>query len=159
MIVDRDVFTPYHYTSENCARFYKKYAPKGASVLDVGTGTGILAIKAKQYGAGRVLAVDVDEKAVECAKKNIVGTDIEVKENYLNWGIDEKFDVTLANLYTNAASEFLQFAARTMEDDGILILSWFSGLSYFLIEEWFDIVDETEGLEYNTYVLKKKEGS
>lgn len=156
MVTDSKVFTPYHYTSTNCMTFYKKYAKKGCSVLDVGTGTGILAIKAKEYGAGRVLAVDVDENAVECAKKNTDSTDIEVRQNYLNFGIAEKFDVTLANLYTDSAIEYLQYASNTMKSNGILILTWNSNVSYFLIEEWFDVVEATEGLAYNTYVLKAK---
>lgn len=156
MFVAREVFTPYHYTSENCMKFYKKYAAKGCSVLDVGTGTGILAMKAKEYGAGRVLAVDIQPEAVECAKKNTEGMDIEVRENYLNWGIDEKFDVTIANLYADPAVEFLQYAHNTMTEDGILILTWYSKSSYFLIEDWFDIIDQTDWLEYDTYVLKAK---
>ena len=153
----KGVFTPFHYTSENCMRFFKKYAKKGCSVLDVGTGTGILAIKAREYGAGRILAVDNQKEAVECAKQNVEGTDIEIRENYLNWGIDERFDVIIANLYANPAIEFLQYAHNTMTDDGILILTWYSKVSYFLIEDWFDIIDQTEGLDYDTYVLKRKE--
>lgn len=154
MIHDPRVFIPYHYTSENCMKFYKKYAKKNYSVLDVGTGTGILAMKAKQYGADRVLAVDIQDEAVENARQNCENLGIEVRKNYLNWDIDERFDVTIANLYANPASEFLQYANHTMKEDGILILTWYSGLSYFLIEEWFDIIDQTEDLEYNTYVLR-----
>ena len=159
-VVERDgVFKPNHYTSANCMTFYKRYAKKGCSVLDVGTGTGILAIKAKKYGAGRVLAVDIQPEAVECAKENCKSLDIEVRENYLNWDIDEQFDVTIANLYSNPAFEFLQYADRTMKDDGILILTWHSEISWFYIEDWFDIIEGTEGLEYNTYVLQKKGGT
>lgn len=156
MVVKDGVFKPNHYTSVNCMKFYKKYAKKGCSVLDVGTGTGILAIKAKEYGAGRVLAVDVQPEAVECAKENCKGMDIEVRKNYLNWDIDERFDVTVANLYTNPAAEFLQYAQKTMTDDGILILTWHSALSWLYIEDWFDIIDQTDWLEYDTYVLKAK---
>ena len=83
--------------------------------------------------------------------------EVEVRQAYLNFGIDEKFDVTLANLYETPAMEFLQYAHNTMTDDGILILTWFSGASYFFIEEWFDIIDQTEGLAYDTYVLKQKQ--
>lgn len=153
-----ETFTPYHYTSANAMKFYRKYAHKGCSVLDVGTGTGVLAIKAAQGGAGRVLAVDILPCAVEDARANVAeaGVDVEVRENYLNWHINERFDITIANLYTNPAIEFLQYAADTMTDEGILILTWNSNISYFLIEEWFDVVECTDGLDYNTYVLKRK---
>lgn len=156
MKTEINVFTPYHYSSVNCMRFYRMYAEKGCSVLDVGTGTGVLALKAKDCGAGRVLAVDSQPEAVELAKENTAGTDIEVRLNYLNWNINEKFDITIANLYANPAMEFLQYAEDTMTEDGILILTWYSGFSPFYIEEWFDIIDGTVDLEYNTYVLKRK---
>lgn len=158
MILKNNVFTPYHYSSENCMNFVKKYMKKGDSVLDIGTGTGILAIKCKERGAGRVLATDIQPEAVENAKENAkyYGVDIEVKQNYLNWDINEKFDLTIANLYANPAIEFLQYAANTMTEDGILILTWYSKISYFHIEEYFEIIDQTEGFEYNTYVLKQK---
>ena len=150
------VFPPFHYTADNCAMYLKKYLKPGASVFDVGTGTGLLALKAREYGAGRILATDLDPAAVECAAENCKGHDIEVKQNYLNFDINEKFDITVANLYATPAAEFLQYAAYTMTEDGILILTWYSKASWLMIEEWFDIIESTEGLEYNTYVLKAK---
>ena len=150
------VFEPYHYTATACAEMLKKYLRPGMSVYDVGTGTGILALKAKKYGAGRVLASDIDPEAVDCAKINCEGTDIEVIEADLNHGIQERFDITIANLYTNPAVQFLQYAADTMNPDGILIITWNSDVSWLLIEEWFDIIEHTSGKLYNVYVLKAK---
>ena len=156
LFVTQNVFLPYHYTADNCAMYLKKYLTGGCSVLDVGTGTGILALKAKEYGAGRVLATDIQEEAIECAKVNCADTDIELRVADLNHGIEEQFDITIANLYLNPAMEFLQFASDTMKENGILILTWCSKLSWLMIEEWFNIIEHTEGLEYNTYVLKRK---
>lgn len=156
MITKQDVFTPYHYTSVNCMKLYKKYAGTGCSVLDIGTGTGILAIKAREYGAGRILATDIDPKAVECAKLNCEGLYIEVAQKYLNWDINEKFDIILANLYRNPAVEILPYAHNSMYTDSILILTWPNDLSYFMIEEHFNIIDSIEGPEYTVYALKTK---
>lgn len=157
MVIDPKVFTPHHYTSENCMLLYKQYATEGCSVLDVGTGTGILAMKAKEYGAGRVLAVDIQDEAVANAKANCEPLGIEVRKGYLNWDIDEKFDVTLANLYETPSVEFLQYAQNTMKDDGILILTWYNELSYFIVEERFKILDKIKGKKHDVYVLKAKE--
>lgn len=150
------VFSPWHYTSDNCAEYLRKYIKPNASVLDVGTGSGILALKAREYGAGRILAVDIQPEAVELAKENCADKNIEVRENYLNWNIREKFDITIANLYANAANEFLQYAADTMAANGILIITFHKATARLLIEEYFKIQECTSGLEYNTYVLKTK---
>lgn len=154
-----ETFTPYHYTSANCMTLFRKYAKPGCSVLDVGTGSGVLAIKAKEAGAGRVLAVDVLESAIEDAKFNAeqAGVDVDVRWGYLNWEIGEKFDITIANLYPQQAEDFLQYAGNTMTDDGILILTWNKKVSYFFIEEYFDIVDCIGGEEnFPSYVLRRK---
>ena len=150
------VFEPYHYTATNCATYLKKYISPGCSVLDIGTGTGILALKAREYGAGRILATDIQPEAVECARINCEGKDIEVRQADLNHDIEERFDITVANLYANPAIEFLQYAADTMNPDGILILTWYSEASWLLIEEYFDIIEHTDGHLFNTYVLKAK---
>ena len=154
MKLDPAVFTPWHYTSENCAMFLKKYLKNNASVLDVGTGSGILALMARKYGAGRILAVDVQQESVDLASENCAGKDIEVRKDYLNWNVHEKFDITIANLYQNAAAEFLQYAKNTMADDGILILTWPAETSSLMIEEFYDIIERTTGQPFNTFVLK-----
>lgn len=78
-------------------------ANPGASVLDVGTGTGVLAIAAKRLGAGRVVAIDNDPTSVELARENaelngvaeiaISGDPVE--------RIEGTFDLVLANIVAN----------------------------------------------------------
>ena len=154
-----NVFLLGHYTTANADSYLMKYIKEGDSVLDVGTGTGVLSILAKKYGADRVLAVDVSEDAVECAKENAkdYNYDIEVRKNYLNFDIDEKFDIIVANLDANPAMEFLQYAKRSMKDDGVLILTWWSKWdgNDIPLKLDFTILEHTEGFEYNCYVLKK----
>lgn len=152
-----EVFDPWHYTTENCAVFLKKYLTAGQSVLDIGTGSGILAIKAREYGAGKITAVDIKPKAVALASENCRDLDIEVKEGYLNWNTDGKYDITIANLDPAPAAEFIQFAANTMSENGILILTWDEHLSFLILEQYFDILERTTGLPFNTFVLKTKQ--
>lgn len=71
---------------------------RGRSVLDVGTGSGILAIKAAGTAA-RVVAVDIDPEALEFARNEAskAGVDVEFRESDLFSGVPERFDVILFN--------------------------------------------------------------
>jgi ribosomal protein L11 methyltransferase len=63
--------TGLHPTTQLCLRLLERYARPGLSVLDLGTGSGILAIAAAKLGAGPVLALDNDPVAVAVAAENI----------------------------------------------------------------------------------------
>lgn len=75
---------------------------KNKSVLDVGTGSGIQAINAVKQGALKVIGIDINPYAVECAKINSELNEIDSKKLFFKTGdlfknIDEKFDVILFN--------------------------------------------------------------
>ncbi len=74
----------------------------GKSVLDLGTGSGFLAIYAAKHGATRCTAVDIQTEAVENARENVANFDlsgvIEVFESDLFDKVTRKYDVILANL-------------------------------------------------------------
>jgi release factor glutamine methyltransferase len=73
---------------------------KGKKVLDMGTGSGILAITARTIGAIRVLGVDKNKNAVKLAKSNakkIGFEDIEFKYSDLFFAVNEKFDLIIFN--------------------------------------------------------------
>ena len=75
----------------------------GDSVLDVGTGSGVIAVFACYRGAGRVLALDVNPAAIRSAKRNArehgFGNVMEVRRSNLFDKVgDERFDVIAANL-------------------------------------------------------------
>lgn len=80
----------------------------GRRVLDIGTGTGVLAIMASRYGAGRVLAIDNNEWAAENARENIAmnGTEeVEVRLCELSDVEEREFDIILANIHRNIIIE------------------------------------------------------
>lgn len=60
-----------HETTFMCMELLQRHLTVGIDVMDVGTGSGILAIAAAKLGAGRVLAVDIDPDAVRVATENI----------------------------------------------------------------------------------------
>ncbi len=91
--------TGLHATTQLCLKMLSEYVSEGDRVLDVGTGSGILAIASKKLGAGEVVAIDVSEEAVqECiqnAKRN--GVELECMRATAA-DISSKFDVVVANL-------------------------------------------------------------
>ncbi len=88
-------------------------ANAGASVLDVGTGTGVLAFAAKKLGASRVVGLDNDTLSVqlakECAEENGI-TDVELSTKTLH-GVDGQFDLVLANILANTLIELAPLIA------------------------------------------------
>ncbi|MBQ1690267.1 MAG: 50S ribosomal protein L11 methyltransferase [Firmicutes bacterium] len=91
-----------HETTSLCLKALEKYLKSGMSVLDVGTGSGILAIAAKLLGAGDIKAVDIDPEAVrsalENAETNCMAGDIDISYGDLTKGVDFKADIVVANL-------------------------------------------------------------
>lgn len=99
------VFSPsLHFTSRVFARFLSRpgVVPQGGSVLDLGTGSGLLAIVAARSGAGRVIAIDINPAAVRCAGSNIALYDlqsvVEVREgDGFSPVQDDRFDLVICN--------------------------------------------------------------
>ena len=91
-----------HHTTNMCMERLEKVLPAGATVFDVGTGSGILAIAAALLGAKEVKAVDIDGVAVRVARENVadnhLSDKIDVKEGDLLHGTEGKADVIIANI-------------------------------------------------------------
>ena len=77
----------------------------GESMIDVGTGSGVLSIAAKQLGAGEVWAYDIDDVAVKSADKNIelnpIAKDVHTGVTSLLDGIHTQVDLVVANILSN----------------------------------------------------------
>ncbi len=99
----------------------------GASVLDYGCGSGILAIAAAKLGAGRVVGVDIDTRAVATAKDNAQRNGVRVGFFAADTPLDEaqhaRFDVCVANILANPLKVLAPLLARATRPGGVLVLS------------------------------------
>ena len=90
-----------HETTSMCVGMIEKYYA-GGSLLDVGTGSGILAIAAARLGAKDIVAVDIDPDAVRVARENVehngLGGVIDVRKGDLLQGLSRTFDFAVANI-------------------------------------------------------------
>ena len=90
-----------HETTAMCVGLIEKYY-QGGSLLDVGTGSGILAIAAARLGAKDIVAVDIDPDAVRVAKENVEHNGlahlIDVRKGDLLQGLSQRFDFAAANI-------------------------------------------------------------
>ena len=99
---------------------------KGKNVLDHGTGTGVLAIFAKRLGAAQVVAVDIDDKAVENARENAAlnGVELEVQHTSDFSFQHSAFSLILANIHRNILLAHMPEYASSLCAGGEL---WISG--------------------------------
>ena len=113
-----------HQTTQLCMMAIEKYMQKGAKVADIGTGSGILAICAKKFGASYVYGCDNDETVIDVAKENALKNDVECKFE-LNTAdkLSEKFDFVLANILHNVLAQIMGDLKNIMNDNAILVLS------------------------------------
>ena len=120
--------TGQHPTTAMCLRALEDQVRTGASVLDLGCGSGILAIAAVKLGARRVLALDVDPNAVRAARENAaanaVADVIEVREGTLE-AEGRPFDVIVANISGLTLERLAVPLARSLAPGGSLITSGF----------------------------------
>ncbi|MGQ0561950.1 MAG: 50S ribosomal protein L11 methyltransferase [Gemmatimonadota bacterium] len=120
-----------HGTTRGALRFLEQVVTPGARVLDVGTGSAILAIGAALLGAYQVIAVDNDADAILNARDNVtrnrVGSVVRLEERsvdeaYLNDAGADAFDVIVANVLSGVLQPLLPACARALRSGGHVIL-------------------------------------
>ena len=116
-----------HQTTKLVLRLLEKYVKKGMNVLDVGSGTGILAIAAVKLGAEKAVAIDFDETCFDNCKENClvngVVNSVEVRTGEIKDLEKNNFDLILANIHKNVLIEIADEIKSRIKRNGIVILS------------------------------------
>jgi ribosomal protein L11 methyltransferase len=120
--------TGQHATTRLCLVALERFLRPGATVLDLGTGSGILAMAAAKLGASSVLALDINPATVEVARSNVEANGlahlVAVEESTLprNQGVGEgSFDLVVANIIADVIEELARPLRRSLKANGVLI--------------------------------------
>ena len=116
-----------HQTTKLILGLLEKYVIRGMKVLDVGSGTGILAIASIKLGAVKAVAVDFDEICLDNCKENCILNGVEDSVEVLTGEIDNvnetDFDLILANIQKNVLLEIAEKLKTKLNQNGKIILS------------------------------------
>lgn len=143
-----------HPTTSLCLKLMEENIKEGDSVIDVGTGSGILMIAADRLGASEIYGTDIDELAVESAKENLelnkIGEDKAkvYKGDLISVVEDKKFDVVVANILADVLLILLHDISKVVKENGKII---FSGI----IEDKCELLKrEVEALGFTVEEIK-----
>ena len=134
-----------------CLEALEKLVTPDITVLDIGSGSGILSIAAILLGAKDVVGVDIDPVAVKVAKENAALNGVEEKAKYILGNLDEEitdtYDIVVANIVADAIIALSDSAKKRMKKNG-----------YFLCSGIIDIrADEVEAaLKQRGYKIVEK---
>lgn len=127
--------TGMHDTTQLCIRQIRKFLTPETTLLDVGSGSGILAILALMYGAKKAVGTDLDPCAVEAVRQNMESNGIREEDFTMMIGniITEKeiqdkagylcYDIVVANILANVLVELTPVIVNQMKPGGIYITS------------------------------------
>ena len=121
--------TGHHPTTRMCLEWLEEMVQDGSNLLDVGTGSGILAIAALKSGAGRAVCLDIDQNAVEAAAQNLEGAGVAATASVHAGGLPHpeapvgEWDIVTANISAKVLCELAADLLACLKDDGLLIAS------------------------------------
>jgi ribosomal protein L11 methyltransferase len=132
-----------HETTRLCAALVEKHLKEGEKVLDVGTGSGILAILASKLGASSVDAYDIDPVAVRVANENIKDsglTNVTCEVSDLLRDVDRAYpyDLITANIVADIIIRMSPDVGALMHEGTVLLVSG------IILERSGDVVEALE---------------
>ena len=165
--IDSDISfgTGSHETTRTCAELLKVYSESmdldNVTVLDIGTGTGILLLVAAQLGIKHLVGIDIEEYAANQAKINCENNNVHAE--IICGDLDRDFKGTaqliLANLTVDPLKILLPQIGKKLEDNGILIISGIIDDRYDeilpYITKYWHIIEERVAGPWHTFALEK----
>jgi ribosomal protein L11 methyltransferase len=117
-----------HPTTMLCLQLIEKYLTPGQSLLDVGTGSGILMVAAAKLGAVHAAGIDIDDVSVSIARNNLESNRIdsaryEVSVGDLSTVSDCQFDLVVANILSKVILDLLDEIRLVLKPSGMFICS------------------------------------
>lgn len=142
-----------HETTRLCMEYLEELVEKDDQILDVGCGSGILAITAIKLGAKKAVGSDIDPVAVKVAKENAelngVVSNTEWVCSDLTAGVSGKFNIVCANIVADIILQLLKILPNFLQENGHCILSGIIDIRSeevrkALIENGYKIVSQKE---------------
>lgn len=152
-----------HATTQLCSRLLASAAKKGQSVIDVGTGTAILAMIGHYQGASPVVGIDIDPEALRVARENLKLnniSEIEIRDGLLG-DVREKFDIVVANIIDGVLLKLKSELLRVLKPSGTMILGGVllerepDFIEPFLQDSSLQLVNRVVQDEWVSYELKR----
>ncbi|MCQ2473694.1 MAG: 50S ribosomal protein L11 methyltransferase [Saccharofermentans sp.] len=152
-----------HETTSMCAEILDRVIKPDTSVLDLGTGSGILAIIASKLGAKSVDAVDIDSMAVRVAEENTAinsCSNIDCYTGELKSVKNAPYDLIVANIIADVIAEIACDIPADLADDGIFVCSGIIAnkkdrVIEALKKAGMEIIAEQSKNDWMAYVAKK----
>ena len=153
-----------HATTSLCLEILEKSVTQDTTVLDIGTGSGILAIAADLLGAQSAIGVDIDAQSVKTAIANAEINGVSEKTEFLVGDLADKisgrYDIVCANIVADVVIRLFDNVADFMKEDGILIVSGIidmraAEVEKSAVEHGFKISKSLMREEWHAYVLIK----
>lgn len=153
-----------HATTSLCLEILQNHITNESTVLDIGCGSGILAIAGLLLGANTAIGVDIDAQSVKTAKENASINNVENKVQFVVGDLAEKisgkYTVVCANIVADVIIRLFENVKDFMTEDGILIISGIIDIRKDDVlaaakQKGFEIVSEHFKDNWCAYVLKK----
>jgi ribosomal protein L11 methyltransferase len=118
--------TGLHPTTRLCLAALEDYLTPGMQVLDIGTGSGILAIGAAKLGAAHIDARDIDPIAVETAQKNVTASGLDDVITVARGSVTIQaplhlYDMVIANIFADTIADLAPAMMSQLKRDGVFI--------------------------------------
>ncbi len=123
--------TGLHPTTQLCLCALEEFVEPGMKVLDLGTGSGILAVAAAKLGAQSVLALDSDQQAANVARTNVIDNDVDDRVSVRRGSLVDVsgvYDLVVVNILARVIVEMVEGGlSERLQPDGVLVTAGIIG--------------------------------